>query len=1371
MQATYQHIPGKQQQQQQQGQRRQQGSGTGSSTTAGAAAPQRAMQVVSTPAVTSTAPAPEPAPVAAPIATQAVVPGVTPVSSISGSAGGEPYPPAVPFGPVGVVSAQPAQPWRQVRIAAQWSPDAVPVEFADKHLPVEVSVPNRKQLGAVAVRAVLDSGAHFTSMSAPILEMLERLFPGVPLRIPFTLGARHAVTASGQRVTVTERTIPLELSINTSWGPATLPPISFAIMPGSDGVILLGLPTLQGMGLDPYTRMWDMLRTQLSPPGSNVETPGYLASRRVSLSVDAFQQLGGQVPKEPDEAVERLVERGPEMFMDPAEEESARKVALEESVTEAVGNGLSLSKAERLRDILHRRENAFRRALRGDPPARVEPMRVQLKPGATTVKAKPRRYDPGKSSWLASCMAALMAFGLVFINVQAVWSSPAMAVPKGDSFRLVSDYKAVNEQVEKSPGVMPNQESDMLDLLSAKFFGKLDLLQGYWQMPLAEEAQEIFTITTPFGMYTPRRVPQGVLNATAYFQGIMAGVLDGLNCKIWVDDVFFFADTEDALLDTLDAILGRLESVGLFAAAHKCTFFARELVWCGKVYSHGKVSHDPTRLQGLSDMRRPETAAELMQFLHAVNWLRTSLPRMAETVAPLRVFLEELMVGAARRTKRVAKNRVIPPASWTEDRLRAWEAAKDLVAHAVTLFHPRPECQVLMFPDASENHWGSFVTQVPDDEMSRGLPLEDMTHEPLAFLSGSFKDSQLRWATIDKEGYAIVSTFRRLEHLLWNGVHIFTDHRNLTYIFNPYACVTSVSKALAQRLEGWKAVLGQYRYTICHISGDRNAWGDLLSRWVNVPTVPVRTVAVYGPCEPDDSMPSKSVIRLAQRTDLGGENAEVTSFESEVGTAVLDDEGLFRVSVRGRNVLWIPSSEKQLQIRLMICAHMRDAGHRGAAATLVRLQEYCVWQGMENQVREFVRQCLHCADSRAGDVIPRPLGETVHGTMPNEVVHFDYLYVGKSGPLASQGLSEDAGFRYILVIMDDLSNFVTLEPVAVCTAELTAESLLNWCKTLGVPRVWVSDTASHFKNTIMTRLREALRVDHQFAVAYSPWSNGTCERMVKEVVRALRSILLEQRREVSEWVDVLPAVQWSLNTAYRRRYDSTPYHVMFGRPPRTSFSVLASSSEGSWNCDVLDDKQIRRALQGVLELQEQFHVQVQERVAAERARRREGASAGLELPKFEVGDYVLYARVRRPGTTPKLMATWTGPWRVVGAHHPHVFEIQNIVSGRVQTAHVARLRFYADSQLNITADIKDVFQHAINQGQFRMAGIVRVAEAEDRSLIVLVDWVGFEVEERTWEPFKNIFEAAPEFLQKELRKMRVTRAIATRITREFGIQV
>ena len=118
----------------------------------------------------------------------------------------------------------------------------------------------------------------------------------------------------------------------------------------------------------------------------------------------------------------------------------------------------------------------------------------------------------------------------------------------------------------------------------------------------------------------------------------MTDLLRGLDCKVWVDDIFYFAEDEISLLCLLDEILGRLESVDLFVAVHKCTFFVRELVWCGKVYSDGVVSHDPARIQRLNDMRRPQTASELMQFLQAVNWLGTSLPRMAEVMEPLRVF-------------------------------------------------------------------------------------------------------------------------------------------------------------------------------------------------------------------------------------------------------------------------------------------------------------------------------------------------------------------------------------------------------------------------------------------------------------------------------------------------------------------------------------------------------------------------------------------------------------------------------------------------------------------------------------------------------------------------------------------------------------
>ena len=142
---------------------------------------------------------------------------------------------------------------------------------------------------------------------------------------------------------------------------------------------------------------------------------------------------------------------------------------------------------------------------------------------------------------------------------------------------------------------MPNQEAEMADLRGAACFGKLDMLQGYWQMPLVAEAQEVLTIATPEGLFTPTRVPQGVLNATAYFQDVMTELLAGLNCKVWVDNIVWWGADEDNSLNTLDKILGCLEDAGRFAAAHKCLFFDTEVSWCGKVYSGGQVSHDRER--------------------------------------------------------------------------------------------------------------------------------------------------------------------------------------------------------------------------------------------------------------------------------------------------------------------------------------------------------------------------------------------------------------------------------------------------------------------------------------------------------------------------------------------------------------------------------------------------------------------------------------------------------------------------------------------------------------------------------------------------------------------------------------------------------
>ena len=60
------------------------------------------------------------------------------------------------------------------------------------------------------------------------------------------------------------------------------------------------------------------------------------------------------------------------------------------------------------------------------------------------------------------------------------------------------------------------------------------------------------------------------------------------------------------------------------------------------------------------------------------------------------------------------------------------------------------------------------------------------------------------------------------------------------------------------------------------------------------------------------------------------------------------------------------------------------------------------------------------------------------------------------------------------------------------------------------------------------------------------------------------------------------------------------------------------------------------------------------------------------------------AWVRRPGSTPKLVSTWTGPWQIIAADKVHVYGVQNNVTSEVTNVHVVRLRFYADKDLEMS---------------------------------------------------------------------------------------
>ena len=124
-----------------------------------------------------------------------------------------------------------------------------------------------------------------------------------------------------------------------------------------------------------------------------------------------------------------------------------------------------------------------------------------------------------------------------------------------------------------------------------------------------------------------------------------------------------------------------------------------------------------------------------------------------------------------------------------------------------------------------------ILTQIPADIFDASGDPNEWPHEPLGFISGAFKNAQLRWSVCDKEGYAIKVACEMFTHLLIRerGFILFTDHRNLTFIFNPRGQVASVAKPQADGLERWAMFLRSFSFDIFHITGEDNCWADMLS--------------------------------------------------------------------------------------------------------------------------------------------------------------------------------------------------------------------------------------------------------------------------------------------------------------------------------------------------------------------------------------------------------------------------------------------------------------------------------------------------------------------------------------------------------------
>ena len=92
---------------------------------------------------------------------------------------------------------------------------------------------------------------------------------------------------------------------------------------------------------------------------------------------------------------------------------------------------------------------------------------------------------------------------------------------------------------------MPRVDTILDKVASAKYINTIDLMRGYWQIPLEEDSRRKSAFVTEFGLYEFNTMPFGLHGAPARFQRLMDRVLRGAEefSDTFLDDIAVFSDT------------------------------------------------------------------------------------------------------------------------------------------------------------------------------------------------------------------------------------------------------------------------------------------------------------------------------------------------------------------------------------------------------------------------------------------------------------------------------------------------------------------------------------------------------------------------------------------------------------------------------------------------------------------------------------------------------------------------------------------------------------------------------------------------------------------------------------------------------------
>ncbi|GFU85033.1 retrovirus-related Pol polyprotein from transposon 17.6 [Trichonephila clavipes] len=279
------------------------------------------------------------------------------------------------------------------------------------------------------------------------------------------------------------------------------------------------------------------------------------------------------------------------------------------------------------------------------------------------------------------------------------YNTPALFVKQKEKWRLVLDFRKLNEITLTQYFVIPTLDDILHEISGSNYFSALDMKSAFNQIPLLFADRHKTVFSTPDGdKYEFNRLCFGLKNSPKAFQSIAQEVLGDLlhnGAMVYIDDIILFTKTIDEHFELL-----------------------------GFVVTPEGILIDKDKSVSINEFPVPKDQKQIKSFLGCCNFYRRYIKNFAKRALPLTNLL-----------------RKDTPFEWTSETQEAFDDIKKAILNPPVLALPDQNAELQITTDASSRGIGAVLEQkYPNSEVFTD-------HKPLAgFLSNKNPSSKiLRW--------------------------------------------------------------------------------------------------------------------------------------------------------------------------------------------------------------------------------------------------------------------------------------------------------------------------------------------------------------------------------------------------------------------------------------------------------------------------------------------------------------------------------------------------------------------------------------------------------------------------------------------------